>query len=180
MGRGFSLVDTPPFFGDGLPSVLVSTGWCYRSKTSVGGRSPELARYTFWLETILVEALPEESLCMTSVEFRHEPAGLEDREVDRLHADGSYLHSVWTLYGPATIYRDGRIEKPVPNGQTLLMTAIESCRKPFARALPCTGVRSKTGAGGDRLLVRPPWNSRRRRSVHRRAAGASIERATMS
>ena len=29
-------------------------------------------------------------------------------------ADGSYLRSVYTLYGPTTIYRDGKVEHAVP------------------------------------------------------------------
>ena len=37
--------------------------------------------------------------------------GAEDAEVDRLHADGSYLRSVDTLSGATTIYRDGRMER---------------------------------------------------------------------
>jgi hypothetical protein len=121
--RGFALVDTPPFFDVELFLRLK------RRRTVVlphGRRCrqfPQLVRYGSWLEALLGAALPEEAVALESVELRHEPQGFADPEVDRLHADGPYVRSVLTLYGPATIYRDGKSELPVPAGQTLLMTA---------------------------------------------------------
>src|SRR5207244_841760 len=83
---------------------------------------PQLARYACWLEALLTGALPEESVCLAALEFRHEDAGSADAVVDRFHADGSYLRTVCTLYGPATVYRDDDGEsRSVPHGQTLLM-----------------------------------------------------------
>src|SRR5690348_7375112 len=106
-GRGFALVNTPPFFGDGPLPRLRRRRTVLPSHDKRWRQFPELARYASWLEALLGMALPEEVISPTSLEFRHEPAGTKDPEVDRLHADGSYLRSVWTLYGPATIYRDG-------------------------------------------------------------------------
>jgi hypothetical protein len=60
-------------------------------------RFPQLARYGCWLEQLLGMALPEEDLPRFALEFRREPAGTVDPEVDGLHADGSYLRSVVTL-----------------------------------------------------------------------------------
>jgi hypothetical protein len=69
--------------------------------------------------------------------------------VDKLHADGSYLRSVFTLYGPATIYRDQGAERPVLCGQTLLMTAMDRAR---ARGVPCT-LHRRPGAGPERAVI---------------------------
>ena len=101
------------------------------------------------MEGLLGAALPEEAVSLASLEFRHEPAGLEDPEVDRLHADGSYIRSVCTLYGPGTVYRDGREERPVPDGQTLLMTAMDRAR---AVGVPCT-LHRRPGSGPERAVV---------------------------
>jgi hypothetical protein len=113
------------------------------------GRFPELARYACWLEGMLSEALPEEDVTLSSLEFRREPHEREDPEVDRLQADGSYLRSVWTLYGPATIYRDGGIERQVAHGQTLLMTAMGRAR---AVGVPCT-LHRRPGPGLERAVI---------------------------
>jgi hypothetical protein len=110
---------------------------------------PQLALYGRWLERLLREALPEESLGLTDLDFRHEPAGAEDKVVDRLHADGSYLRSVYTLYGRTTIYRDGAIDRSVPCGQTLLMTALARAR---AKRLHCT-LHRRPGPGPERAVV---------------------------
>src|SRR5262245_66486136 len=128
LDRRFSLVDTPSFFEDGLFRGLK------RSKTVLPFHSkrwwkyPQLARSGCWLERLLGEAIPEESVSLAALEFRHEPAGSEDQEVDRLHADGSYIRSVFTPHGPTTVYRDGEAEWSVPHGQTLLMTALDRAR----------------------------------------------------
>jgi hypothetical protein len=108
--------------------------------------------------------------------LRHEPAGAEDKEVDKLHADGSYLRSVYTVYGPTTIYRDGKLEHAVPSEQTLLMTAIDRAR---AMRIRCT-LHRRPGAGPERAVIvcsfepgvkhaHPPFqaNNRRMRSNDR-------------
>jgi hypothetical protein len=147
--RGFSLMDTPPFIDDGL------FRWLKRSKTVLPFHSrrwwkyPQLARYGCWLERLLSEALPEESVSLTALEFRHESAGSTDQEVDRLHADGSYIRSVFTRYGPTTVYRDCDAELPVPHGQTLLMTALDRAR---AIHVPCT-LHRRPGAGSERAVI---------------------------
>ena len=88
-------------------------------------------------------------MSLDSLEFRHEPAGSEDQQVDRLHADGSYLRSVCTLYGPATVYRDGNVERSVLDGYTLLMTALGRAR---AVGRPCT-LHRRPGAGPERAVL---------------------------
>jgi hypothetical protein len=76
-----------------------------------------------WLEALLSEALLDEAVAPAALELRYEPAGHDEPEVDRLHADGAYLRAVWTLYAPATLCRDAAVQRPVPGGHTLLMTA---------------------------------------------------------
>jgi hypothetical protein len=148
-GCGFALVDTPPFFDGDLFRRLKRTRTVLPPHDKRWWRFPHLARYACWLEALLGEALPEEVVALTSLEFRYEPAGSEDRVVDRLHADGSYLRSVWTLSGQATVYRDGKVERSVPDGQTLLMTAMGRAR---AVRLPCT-LHRRPGAGPERAVV---------------------------
>ena len=149
LGRGFTLVDTPPFFDDGLFHRLK------RSKTVLPFHSkrwwkyPQLARYGCWLEEVLTAALPEESVSLAGLEFRHECAGCTDQEVDRLHADGSYIRTVFTPYGPTTVYRDGDTERPVPHGRTLVMTAMDRAR---ALRVPCT-LHRRPGAGPERAVI---------------------------
>jgi hypothetical protein len=147
--RGFTLVDTPAFFGDNLLLGIK------RSKTVLPFHSkrwwkfPQLARYGFWLERLLGKTLPEEAVSLADLEFRHEHAGSEDREVDQLHVDGSYIRSVFTLQGPTTIYRDGQAELPVPDGHTLLMTAFDR-----ARLLRAPGtLHRRPGAGPERAVI---------------------------
>jgi len=149
LGRGFTLVDTPPFFDDGLFHRLK------RSKTVLPYHSkrwwkyPQLARYGCWLEGFLCAALPAESVSLAALEFRHEPAGCTDQEVDRLHADGSYIRTVFTPYGPTTVYRDGDTERSVPHGRTLVMTAMDRAR---ALRVPCT-LHRRPGAGPERAVI---------------------------
>lgn len=148
-GAGFALVDTPTCVGDDLLLRMKRTRTVLAAHDKRWWRFPPLARYSCWLEALLGEALPEEAVSLTSLEFRREPAGSEDLEVDRLHADGSYLRSVWTLYGPATIYRDKGVERPVPDRQTLLMTAMDRAR---SVRLPCT-LHRRPGAGPERAVI---------------------------
>lgn len=149
LGRGFALVDTPRFF-HAEQSIRFKKRWldlpyhCCR-----WWKHPPLAQYGFWLERLLIHALAEESLALAKLECRHEPAGSVDQEVDRLHADGSYLRTVYTLFGPTTIYRDGKAELPVTDGQTLLMTAQDRAR---ARRIHCT-LHRRPGAGPERAVI---------------------------
>src|SRR5262245_59722813 len=105
--RGFLLVDTPPFFEGGLSRKCTKSRTLLSIDSKRSWRFPELARYGCWLEELLRLALPEEAVSLTSLEYRHERAGLVNAEVDGLHADQGYIRSVFTLYGPATIYRFG-------------------------------------------------------------------------
>jgi hypothetical protein len=148
-GRGFALVNTPLFFEDGLFPRLHRLRTVLPPHDKRWWRFPQLARYACWLEELLDKALPEEVVCLISLEFRLEPAGFEDREVDQLHADGSYLRSVCTLYGPATVYCDAGIVRPVPGRRTLLMTAMNRAR---AIGLPCT-LHRRPGAGPERAVI---------------------------
>jgi hypothetical protein len=147
-GCGFALVDTPPFFGDDLLVRLKRPKTVLSPLDRRWRRFPPLARYACWLEDLLGQALPEEAVSLAALEFRHEPAGLEDPQVDRLHADGSYLRSVYTVYGPATVYRE-EVERTVPERRTLLMTALDRAR---AIHLPCT-LHRRPGAGPERALI---------------------------
>jgi hypothetical protein len=148
-GRGFALVETPPFFRAGRPPRLYDRRTTLRPGDARWRQFPWLARYAGWLGALLGKALPEEAVALRSLEFHYEPAGFEDRNVDRLHADGSYLRSVWTLYGPPTIYREQRVERPVPDGQTLLMTATGRAK---AVGRPCT-LHRRPGAGPERAVI---------------------------
>jgi hypothetical protein len=148
-GRGFALVDTPPFFDEDLLRASRRNSMVLRSACKRWWRFPQLAQYACWLEQLLGQALPEEAVSLASLEFRCEPAGTVDGEVDRLHADGSYVRSVFTLYGPTTIYRDGTEEWSVPCGQTLLMTAQDRTR---ARRVRCT-LHRRPGAGPARAVI---------------------------
>jgi len=168
--RGFTLLDTPQFFELGLALNLKGRTTELASDCKRWWRYPHLARYACWLETFLGRALPEESLGLTVLELRHEPAGSEDKTVDVLHADGSYLRSVCTLCGPATIYRDGKTEKEVPSKQTLLMTAMERAR---ALGVHCT-LHRRPGPGLERAVIVCSFEPRRRKQheghVYRKAA----------
>jgi hypothetical protein len=173
--RGFALVNTPRFFDDDLLRRLSGSTTVLPFHGQRWWRFPQLARYVCWLERLLGEALPKESVALTALEFRHERASYADREVDRLHADGSYIRSVYTLYGPTTIYRDGRMELSVPRGQTFLMTAQDRAR---AVRVPCT-LHRRPGAGSERAVIvcsfephtgqRPPSVAQERRPGLRNA-----------
>jgi hypothetical protein len=148
-GRGFALVGTPRFFDGGLPLRIKRSQTVLPFHCKRWWHFPELARYGCWLEALLGAALPDEALALAALELRQEAAGSTDPEVDRLHADGSYLRSVCTLYGPATVYRDGHEHRPVPGGQTLLMTATGRAR---ALGLPCT-LHRRPGRGPERAVI---------------------------
>jgi hypothetical protein len=155
--RGFTLLDTPWFFEQGLLLKLKGRKTVLPYATKRWWDFPQLARYARWLESLVGKALPEECLSLTVLEFRHEPAGSEDKTVDRLHADGSYIRSVCAMYGPTTIYRDGKTEKSVPTGQTLLMTAMERAR---ALGVHCT-LHRRPGAGPERAVIICSFEPRR-------------------
>ncbi len=147
--RGFALVDAPSFVDDDLLLRLRRTRTVLALPSKRWRQLPQLAQYACWLEELLGEALAEEALSLAALEFRHEPAGHADPEVDRLHADGSYLRTVCTLYGPATVYRDEGVERSVPDGQTLLMTALGRAR---AVRVPCT-LHRRPGPGPERAVL---------------------------
>jgi hypothetical protein len=156
-GRGFALVDTPRRLDDlFLKRKRSVTLRPFHSRRF--GKYPELARHGRWLEELLREALPEESLFLAALEFRYEPAGFADPQVDRRHADGSYLRSVYTHYGPSTIYRDRKSQAAVPHGQTLVMTAMDRAR---AVGLPCT-LHRRPGPGSERAVIVCSFESRRK------------------
>jgi hypothetical protein len=170
--RGFSLVATPPVFGGGALPQLKDGRMVLRANSKGWWKFPQLASHGRWLERLLSEALPEEALGLTELELRHEPAGAEDKEVDRLHADGSYLRSVYTLYGATTIYRDGKFDHAVPSGQTLLMTAMARAR---AMRVRCT-LHRRPGPGPERAVIvcsfepgpknkKPQWSRNHRGSL---------------
>jgi hypothetical protein len=155
VGRGFALVTTPRFFGDGLLRFKKSVSlWPFHSCR--WGKFPELARYGRWLELLLNRALPEELVSLADVGFRYEPAGAVSKDVDILHADGYYIRSTCALYGAATIYRDAGAELSVPCGQTLLMTATGRAR---AVHVPCT-LHRRPGAGPERAVIVCSFESR--------------------
>ena len=149
LGRGFTLVETPPFFDEGLFRRLKRNKTVLPFHSKRWWKYPQLARYGNWLEELLRAALPEESVSLAGLEFRHECAGCTDQEVDRLHADGSYIRTVFTPYGPTTVYRDDASECPVPHGRTLIMTAMDRAR---ALRVPCT-LHRRPGAGPERAVI---------------------------
>jgi len=155
--RGFTLVDSPRFFDDRLLLRLKKSRTVQPFHSNRWWKFPQLARYGCWLERLLDKTLPEESLSLTALEFRHEPAGSEEKEVDRLHADGSYIRSVCTLYGLTTVYREGKAELSVPCGQTLVLTALDRAR---AIGLPCT-LHRRPGAGPERAVIVCSFEPRR-------------------
>jgi hypothetical protein len=176
-GRGFALVGTPPFFDEGLFLRLKRRRTALPWHSKRWWQFPQLARYGCWLEGLLREALPEESVSLAALEFRHEPAGSVDREVDGLHADGGYVRSVCTLYGPTTLYRHKSEELPVPQGQTLLMTAQDRTRK---LRLPCT-LHRRPGPGPERAVIvcsfQPRQEQPRPAEVYRRVAQTRGQRS---
>jgi hypothetical protein len=149
LGRGFSLVSTPALLDEDLRVRLNRRRMVLPYHGKLWLKLPRLARYACWLEELLARALPEEPVSLAALELRHEPAGSVDEDVDQLHADGSYIRSVLTLYGPTTLYWDGDAEWPVPSGQTLLMTAQDRAR---AVGVPCT-LHRRPGAGPERAVI---------------------------
>jgi hypothetical protein len=147
--QGFTLVKTPRFFREGLFLRLKRRRMVLPFHCNRWRKHPQLARYGCWLESLLHPALPEEAVSLAALEYRHEPAGFLDPKVDRLHADGSYIRSVFTLCGLATVYRDEDTEKSVPAGQTLLMTALARAR---AIGVPCT-LHRRPEAGPERAVI---------------------------
>jgi hypothetical protein len=147
--RGFSLVQTPAFFDQDLLVHFKRKRTTLRPMCKRWWRVPQLARYACWLERLLGRAVPEETLSLASLEFRHEPAGFQDPNVDHWHADGSYLRTVCTLYGLPTLYLDGDVERSLPEGHTLLMTAQDRTR---ALRVPCT-LHRRPGAGPARAVI---------------------------
>jgi hypothetical protein len=175
-GQGFALVYVPWFFDDDLFLRLrrrqtVLSFHCPRWR-----QLPQLARYACWLESVLTGALPEEAVSLAALEFRHEDAGSADAVVDHLHADGSYVRAVFTLYGPSTVYLDGVDERSVPGGQTLLMTAFGRAR---ALRVPST-LHRRPGPGPERAVIVCSFEPRRERprleNVYRQVAQTATQR----
>jgi hypothetical protein len=149
LGRGFTLVSTPSFFDADLLSRLKRSRTVLTPDCPRWWKFPQFAHYACWLERLLEKALPDEPVGLASLEYRHERAGLVDDEVDGLHADGGYLRSVYTHFGLSTLYRDGGVERPVPDGQTLLMTAQDRTR---VRRVRCT-LHRRPGTGPERAVI---------------------------
>jgi hypothetical protein len=147
-GRGFALARTPRFF-DAERAFRLKTTIALRRDSKHWAKYPQLGRYAAWLEALVTQALPEESATLTVLEYRYEGAGTTDQTVDRLHADGSYIRSVFTLCGPTTIYREGLGQFSVPHGQTLIMTAMGRAR---TLGIPCT-LHRRPGPGSERAVI---------------------------
>jgi hypothetical protein len=175
--RGFSLVRTPTLFNGDALRRLAKRRLVLPFHSKQWHRFPDLASYAHWLEALLGSALPEEPVELCSLEFRHEAAEAVDPEVDRLHADGSYIRSVYTVYGPSTVYRDAGREEPVPPGQTLLMTALDRAK---AVGVPCT-LHRRPGAGPKRALIvgsfEPPRQQSALRNVYRELTQEHVRKA---
>jgi hypothetical protein len=146
---GFCLVRSPWFFNERLLQRLPRRRLLLRVQDKLRQRYPELAHYGAWLAQLLLLALPEEEARLVTLEYRYEPAGSEDEEVDRLHADGSYIRAVYNLCGSATVYRHEGVETAVPASHTLLMTAQQRTR---ARRISST-LHRRPGAGPERAVL---------------------------
>jgi hypothetical protein len=149
MSPGFTIVKVPLCFDERALAQLQGRRTVLPLRDRRWRRFPDLVRYAHWLEDLLARALPDEAVAFVNLEFRREPDGSVDADVDRLHADGSYVRSVYALYGPATIYRHDGVERPVPAGKTLLMTAMDRAR---ATGVPCT-LHRRPGAGPERAVI---------------------------
>jgi hypothetical protein len=173
LGRGFTVVQTPPLNDDGLLVRLKRRRTVLPFHCPRWWKYPSLARHGLWLEQWLDEVLPREDLCLAYLEFRREPADSVDPEADRLHIDGSYLRSVCTLFGPTTVYRDGDVERSTPCGQTLLLTARDRAR---ALGVPCT-LHRRPGPGPERAVIVCSFEPRREQpplaNLYRRVALAA-------
>lgn len=147
--KGFALLPTPRLHVDealprGKKDRILAPFFSRRSE-----RFPELARYGRWLDSLLRQALPEECLGLDTLEYRFERAKLVIDEVDKLHADGGYIRSLYTLAGPPTVYLHARKEHIVPFGRTLVITAFGRARKV---RVPCT-LHRRPGSGIERTLI---------------------------
>jgi hypothetical protein len=158
--RGFTLVSTPRFCDESLHRRFKWGRTVLTCDSDRWGKYPQLARYASWLEGLLNLALPEEEISLDALEYRREQAGAVDPETDRLHADGSYIRTVYTLFGPSTIYRDGQEEIATPAGFTLLMTAMDRTR---ALDIPCT-LHRRPGVGPERAAIVCSFASGKKRS----------------
>ena len=171
--HGYALVETPTFLDDDLFLRLTRRKTVLQFHDKRWWKYPKLARYGCWLESLLGKALPEEEVALVYLEFRNEPAGTTDHVVDRMHVDGSYIRSVFTPYGEATIFRDEVSERSVPDGQTLLMTAVERSR---VLNLPCT-LHRRPGPGPERVVIVCAFEPRPEQpqlpSLYRRVAQSS-------
>ena len=147
--RGFAVVPTPRFFELGLLLRMKGQTTVLPWDCKKWWTFSQLARHAYWLEALVGKALPDELLALARVEFRHEPKGTEDKTVDTLHVDGSYIRSVCTLYGPTTVYRDGKEEKSVPAGETLLLTAMARARALGVHAT----LHKRPGVGPERAVI---------------------------
>jgi hypothetical protein len=147
LDRGFALVKTPRCIGGFGPSRL-NRSIALRSLAR-DDKFPALTRYGLWAESLIRNLLPEEHVCLTALELRHEAANHTDKQVDRLHADGSYIRSLYTLSGPSTVYRDRKTEQSVPAGNTIFMTAIGRAR---TMGVPCT-LHRRPGRGMERTII---------------------------
>ncbi len=168
-GPGFALIATPPPFGDALCVGGHAGRSALRPDSGRWWRHAGLARYAVWLEGLLAAALPAEGVSLTELEVRREPIGRADAVADRLHADGSYVRTVHALYGPTTLYREGGVERPVPDGHTLIMTAQDRTR---AVRVPCT-LHRRPGPGPERAVIVcsfEPGTGDEEAAVYRRAA----------
>lgn len=154
--RGFTLLDGRLFL-DEQHRFRLTRGW---NVLRIGSRRwqqlPKLVEYAQRLEHLLCQALAEEFVALVRVEYRHEAADSEETDVDRWHADGAYIRSVYTDFGPGTRYREGDTERTVPIGKTLIMTAIDRAR---AVGVPCT-LHRRPGPGPERAVVICSFESR--------------------
>jgi len=168
--QGFVVVATPWYFDDALFVRWKRRRTVLPFHCKRWWKYPELARYACWLEQLLRDALPEEEVSLAELEYRHEPAGSVDLQVDGLHIDGSYIRSVCTLHGPTTLYRDGDADLPVSQRHTLLMTAVDRTR---ALRIPAT-LHRRPGAGAERAVIvcsfEPHWDGPYLENLYRRAA----------
>jgi hypothetical protein len=134
MTRGFTLLRVP-MSPDNLHPGRINKSILLSFHTKRWWKFPQWARYACWLERLLLDALPQESARLVSLELRQETAGCVDQEVDGWHADGSYIRSVFSPHGRSTLYLDDGIAHPVPAGMILLMTAAGRTR---VRRVHCT------------------------------------------
>jgi hypothetical protein len=148
-GPGYASVSGPSV----QISDVLSRGKKNRVLTPFGSRQtlrfPELAQYGLWLESLVQEALWEEGLQLHSLEYRFEREGLADETVDKIHVDGGYIRSVYSLLGQPTVFMAAKEEQVVSPGQTFVMTAFERARQV---RVPCT-LHRRPGGNSERALI---------------------------